>query len=566
MSRSSEPNSHQASVLESLQVLLALVENSWPNISSGEIHTIDSALENIVEASHNIHSYISQVDVEIKVERNALIKAVALPVELLEQIFWSVRGDWKSVVAVSQTCSRWRDVVVHDSTMWTYLNLVNVPHQVATMFSQRSGSRTLSLKLAMSLVAHPQLPNFWRDMFCHCEAWRIRKFKIVIPRTLSAYLLSSSAFNSAWITDTEMPLLEELSIVTKELPDSLRTTDFCLQRLLSNTLPNLRSLTLLGVWLPHTWGGYKGLTKLHIKLSGSEPLPFDLNILEVLRESPDLEHIYLSIPFATQTERVLDAIGAPIPLPHIRHAELELLARDMSYLLSSISLPDDLPFLKLQCKSHHLDSILTCLPADPSHLPGLNALTALTVDLYNSQLRICPGPEVTSTPEPRTFVLESVDEPSLGSIISVASKARQLSTLRNEPFYAVYVRGCGVPSLDMECMNEVLMGVPFRHTLGFGGCASDIVDWLHEALGELVLGKLEFYQMEISSEALLRFVLSHKAQIQQLSLLQCVLLAPSAEDASIVLNFLDNLLPGATWYDMISYRAFDMDSSALLPL
>ncbi|KAF7794203.1 hypothetical protein EIP86_005335 [Pleurotus ostreatoroseus] len=443
--------------------------------------------------------------------------------------------------------------------------MIDVPRQVAALFFARSGGRPLSLKLAMNLVSNLQLHHCWHDMFCNLQALRIREFALVIPRALSSHLLSSHDFDSAWIANTCMPSLEKLSIVALHHPDSLgRNADICLPSILSNTLPSLRSLTLVGVWLPSTWGGYKGLTKLHVRLRGMLILYPD--ILGVLRGSPNLEHIFISIPFASQAHDSLKQTEGSIRLPRIKHVELELVQRDMLFILSAISFLDSLAFLRLQCKSRHLDSIQTFLPADPRHLLDLNALTAFTVDLSNNQLRICPGPEAVSTQETRTFILESIGEPSLGSILSVASKAHELSTLRDEPFYAVYVRGCGSSSLDIECMTAILKRVPFKHTLGFSSCASEVVDGLREALGDLVLGKLEFYQMEISSEALLCLVLSHKTQIQHLSLLQCVLLAPSAEDARIVLKLLNKLLPGAAWYDVISYRNPDMDNSARLPL
>lgn len=531
---------------------------------------MDSALNGIVVASHNLETELAMAMSALRYERNTLVKAVSLPVELLQKMFRPLRQEWKSVIALSQTCSRWRDIVVHDPVMWTYLYMRHVPHQIATLFAQRSQSRPLSIKLLMNLIARPQLPRFWRDMFCYCEAHRIKRFDIVIPRTLTATHLSSAAFNTAWITDTNMPLLEELSVTAPEYPDGLlRSNDFVLRHLLSHDLPSLRSLTLYRVCLPWTCAGYKGLKKLHISLGGAEAAwnNSDGDILQIFRGSPNLEDILLSIPFAIQGTHHIRAIPSSIRLPRAKSVILELVPVDMSYILSSLSLPDSLPLLRLKCKSYILDSIFKYLPAGSKCLPGLDELTALTVDLYNSQLFMRPGPEASSAQEDsRTFILNATDESSLASILALSFEAHLLSTLRSRPFYAVHFRGCGVPSLDTEVVKEVLSSVPFSHTLGLGGCAPQVVDELHASLEDLKLEKLEFYQMDIHSGVLLRLILARKTQIRQLSLLQCTLLAPSAGDASIVLTFLDGLLPGATWYSNVHYRTPDMRTPAPLTL
>lgn len=278
--------------------------------------------------------------------RNGFCSAVRLPTEILQWIFRDVNSPVFDTdhrcnltnLAISWTCSHWRDVALDDPRLWAHLDLRFL--ELAVLFAERSRSSALSIR---SLCRRDGNEDDWdadeqvdaRDALCktHLENVRILHYEPLLP-----YLAD-------WLGDMPAPRLEELKIYSSR--DQIEHFDWdwaLIPRLFGNQMPRLQSLELHGHRLPFSTGSYRNLRSLRIVVSVGDAGPFlgtNEDFLTIFQECPGLETLELRIlwiddpaePPATPTPR------DRIDVPALRSLELCLPVAYIDHILTGVNLP-----------------------------------------------------------------------------------------------------------------------------------------------------------------------------------------------------------------------------------
>lgn len=177
---------------------------------------------------------LSEQIAALRVERNTFIPIARLPNELLSKVFKcylavhmqqpgdGIKGSWCSF---SHVCHRWRQVSIHDASMWTHIG----PHNIrwATELLLRSKSFPLTVDIAIGFGADPAGECLPRIL---SESRRLRELSL---STAGPSLMINAIVDMAYSADT----LESLKLtmdntVVLWLPNTLfRSFTPCLRRL-----------------------------------------------------------------------------------------------------------------------------------------------------------------------------------------------------------------------------------------------------------------------------------------------------------------------------------------------
>lgn len=258
------------------------------------------------------------IRLEMCSRRNTLIKVNNLPTEVLCQIFLAVGSNIKDKIALSQTCSHWRNVSIKFPFMWTSLNLNSMTHQnIVPLVMQRSDGFALQMKCTNW--------NSLRHTLCALELYRVKELDI----SLSTY---GHDLYHDWLQVRPAPQLTQLSISCN--------AEVTIPPIFAGQHPRLTELHLFECRMAFSPGIYRGLKILTIE---SVVLPDskhgnDVDIMHVFKDCPELEEIVLEGCSLTDEDPFVEAHGI-IHLRHLRTMQLGLEARCIRRILQLIDAP-----------------------------------------------------------------------------------------------------------------------------------------------------------------------------------------------------------------------------------
>lgn len=271
--------------------------------------------------------------------RNESCRINRLPVELLRYIFEDASAPVYSMaepcnmtnLAISWTCSHWRDVALQDPQLWAHLDLRFL--ELASLFAERS--RTCSLSIRSLRRRDPGVEGGdrhagARDALCltYWDRIRILHYQPTTPQV------------PPWLCDLAAPHLEEIKICVGPCNAPLSR----IPRLLGNQAPRLQRLDLQEHRLPFVPGSwpFRGLRSLKIHVSARTPiLDADEDLLVVFRECPELETLELHMGWIQERPEALfiPPRGEPIDMLSLRELRLTLPGTYISTILAGVNIP-----------------------------------------------------------------------------------------------------------------------------------------------------------------------------------------------------------------------------------
>lgn len=495
-----------------------------------------------------------------------------MPVELLSETFRMLSYDSRTIVSISQTCSRWRQVILNDPRAWSYVNKRVLRDNFVSLFLQRSKQQPLSITQmlqqpsAKKRKSHRQAERhadnardqdsagvpfgLWQDDFP--RVWRLHLD--VSTQLMNA---TSSQFQE-WIRHTPAPSLRVLFLGA--MPKYVREPFlFTCPSFFGGQSPKLQSLTLVGTRLPWTSPTYTTLTKLEVRIQanddyGSSDIQRDGSIFSFLQNAPLLEVLHLSIERASASSNLAEeALADPppvIPMPHAKVVHLELQYEELALILSSIRLPANLKKLVLIPLYYPADPTPEeeFLPLNPSCLPCLNHLDTLLLDFEHGSLRgtTIVGPE--GDPDARGSILIELalgrENPEPDEWIDLIKRIEDVHGFQSVTTLEVeYADPPGRYNCDFSVVRESHASIPSLTMLVFRNCGpiTDRVKhlYIHK------LHELRFSDMEVSASGLSAIGEMRGEHIDRLIVENCTLTGvPRKEIADV---FLKCITSSAEW-------------------
>lgn len=350
-----------------------------------------------------------QLQKELKVLRNVLNPFHTLPEHILLRIFQFTTSpdQWqggpcnnaKSILHISRTCSRWRNIALKFPGLWSTLYLNGLSYVDATIYTRHSKQASLQLYAAN---ATPHRFNQSHDPIALTSL--LRSCSSLLPR-ISDLILDYERPDHIpqWLIHVKMPRIRTVQLTfhgdSEEPCHTLRS-------LLNGGKLGLESLTLENVFVP--WASLVQcplLTKLHVEFTnrpGPELALQDSGILRVLRACPRLQDLHISCQdFLRDLPGIPDH---PIPLLRLTKLTLQLAVPDLVFILQSIAVPRDISMMFLNgvyngYQEKDPNSVIY-LPSDPQCLPSLNLISEMKVRLEG---RCIEGCFESSVAPPRHF-------------------------------------------------------------------------------------------------------------------------------------------------------------------
>lgn len=289
------------------------------------------------EAVDALNSQIARLTVEVRVleerkrqhgiaifrKRGLLTLARRMPGEILARIFMLCVGNgWtRAPVVVSQVCSAWREAA-KTPTVWSSLYVdCDKGDPVARcnlwlQMSQRSDI-DITLRTSEQRVVVDAVLNVLLE---HVDRWRSLTLAAQFIREANYILLQCKSAT---------PRLQGISVDVandERRPVNVAVEDELNFRLLdcSSLFGGLTRLSSLSVTsdLPSTWRGLANITVLNLQLHlcTSEPLRplFATDIIATLAESPNIQHLYITVPRRDVRPLRIDALTPFIELPELK--------------------------------------------------------------------------------------------------------------------------------------------------------------------------------------------------------------------------------------------------------
>ena len=229
------------------------------------------------------------------------------------------RSQLRALISASHVCKRWRDLVIHDGTLWAHIPIEPLRpgcHEATECFLERSRQAQLDVSVLLDGSNGGPSPAALTTMAAlGAQYARIRSL-----------CLSTDSPVTLFCGPDQATAMETLEIFN-------RGKFYSPVVKLCGTFPSLRSLTLHGF---SSWpsGLFAELTHLRLK-SVSAKNTFKLSrLIDLLRASPDLETVHLSSYLS-----VFDDLS-PIDVVHLRSLQSFLLQMcDSATILSHVLIP-----------------------------------------------------------------------------------------------------------------------------------------------------------------------------------------------------------------------------------
>jgi len=307
---------------------------------------IDKALSEIrenEEAIDALNSQITRLMVEVRVledrkrkhgitifrNRGLLTLARRMPGEILARIFMLCVGDgWtRAPVVVSQVCSAWREAA-KTPAIWSCLYVdcdKGDPVARCKLWLQRSQQSDIDITLRTSeqRIVVDAVLNLLLE---HLDRWRTLTLDTQFIREANSILLQC---NSA------APRLQEISVDVADdqrRPENVAEEDEWNFKLLDCSslfggLPRLSTISIASD-LPSTWRGMANITVLNLQLHicTSEPLRplFATDIITVLAQSPNIQHVSITVPRRDVRPLRIDTSTPFVEMPELRSLVLSV--------------------------------------------------------------------------------------------------------------------------------------------------------------------------------------------------------------------------------------------------
>ena len=283
------------------------------------------------------------------IQRNNYAPVNILPTEILCMVF-SICRDWafehsypsgQPIVAISQTCTRWRQICLNSPTLWRKLDL---------------NSRWARLSLDRSRGYPVQLALEFFERRCD-DKRRLNLINLLKDSLHRAEDISMFGDTETILTAIIAPAtnLKKLAITLKfdhdlyDLPQSFASSPVFNDPLFSSKAPGLRHLELSGFRMPWSRGYYQNLTTLKIDhcYVGQCADGEDEEICYILQDMPDLRQLELRLKKPTgwkaETDELLQIQPSipqgGIPLKSLRTVILEVPAEYAKRILANIKAP-----------------------------------------------------------------------------------------------------------------------------------------------------------------------------------------------------------------------------------
>ncbi|EPQ58549.1 hypothetical protein GLOTRDRAFT_91929 [Gloeophyllum trabeum ATCC 11539] len=314
---------------------------------------------------------------ESLVQHNELATINRLPEELLCDIFLRTRPDddaWELPLRVSHVCSHWRLVSLGYPLLWNHVDFDCFGPALISELLSRTRGTTLHVRITdKSLCRHdvPSLRNLWPSTISNACF-----LSLICPRMA----LDSDLFN--WLVSTPAPRLEWLQIDGSGLWHIQSISPDQFFGGLSPTLQQLDALNLPWALQP---GFCKGLSKLNL-VSGNNmhsTTHDGFNIIQVLRDCPDIEQLILHGPYDMIGPDMPD-ISCPVNLRRLRQLTLNLQAHLLLYVLRHIIIP---PGSTVRIQSRGFPRFPAALAGIPPHLPSIGHMDGITIRIRSNPSR-----------------------------------------------------------------------------------------------------------------------------------------------------------------------------------
>ncbi|CAL1703475.1 unnamed protein product [Somion occarium] len=520
---------------ESLQNFLISLEATWPNTRRFERRApfpqsrsdTLSAIENDVQQVTGIMGDFTDACQRalslLRSQHNSEVDINAiLPEDVLCHIFETAAEngyDHVSVLAISHTCARWRDICFRNPSIYHCIDISTIPVKIGELFI----STNLNLPLCLRFMkAAPVASLLARQTFCASSLARAKEFCLTT--------------SPSWVPlGRRSPLLTTVMLVNAQAVDGdgLITSSFLSQ-------PKLSQFTMIGMRYPWNSGAYARLSKLCLIISGLNTgfHDDDLDVLQLFQKSPNMVEctILVSKPVSIQGRRPQKPKEL-ISMPGLRTLYLKLLSSDLDYILSSISTP---PTMKATLTAMHDSrdhSPLAWIPLDPRCLPCFHVMDALC--LNRRDFRILAFKNVPDgwcrEPEPTvTIAAEWYAPPQpyvLCPILGVTRILHSMSSLKALDVQEMdsWCYGSSETSLDhlVKDVFSLLNAAPTLNLLTLDKCPEEVLELLatqkaHSSARFCVgLHRLSCSRARINKDVILRLCQTFSKQIQALRFLRC---------------------------------------------
>ena len=491
------------------------------------------------------------------------ISVSRLPAEVLLTIFSFVHDDYKTLLCITHTCAYWREVLISDSEAWARIDCNSLPKNLAQLFAERSSCRPLEFNYTMSY--HD--PPFVTEHLWPYHLWR-RQMNRVQRLVLAIHPQSATGVPpiTTWLTSSHIPLLEEVELSLVEPPYSPIREDYVCSNIRVQ-LPKLRSLSLSGVRFPWSSGIYTRLTKLHIQLWGTFDLPNAIgeSILSIFHDQPVLEDLLLHVKCIMNSNPSPFANGPFLELPALKKAHLALTPQDMTYVLSAISLPEELNWLSLTSISWPLLDIARCLPSDPRCLANLKDVNVCKVLWEDGEVEFGKARGGMHDDEPSYVARLDIADASMDYIDAIFSAVDKVREIHGPERLSSFV----LVDLPDHSASRVLEKsiLPSVKRLDVVRCKADILELLGRTLedGNHALEVVRLSSMSISAESVEHFCKEVHDRVQEFAIVDCEMLCESESAARQVLQDAQRLLR-TTRFERVSFLTPEMTSSTRLEL
>jgi len=282
-----------------------------------------------------------------------------IPSEVLSLIPDHLSNEDADIVALTHVCRSWREIFISRSSLWTYLDCLNVDKTSA--YIKRSNSSPLDIRLEKS----------------NNRSYDERALYRVVPYvdrvgSLTVYGSVDVIPDLRRRFHYRSPLLRELKL---DLTIGRRRAPAFPIDIFNGDLSSLRKLTLAGFVTSVPWRNLVNLTTFKLsRIPGTAGPPFVTELLDFLESAPLLSNIELnSVPASSNGPP-----GRVVPIPHLKRLILSS-SYAHSTLLKHLSIPTGAS-LVLDFSFYGADPpIFDCLPPNFSELGNLSRITSVNL-------------------------------------------------------------------------------------------------------------------------------------------------------------------------------------------
>ncbi|KAK7676820.1 hypothetical protein QCA50_020226 [Cerrena zonata] len=389
--------------------------------------TIDRNIRNVTKTMNDVIGSFKETIANLNSLRNNEAPINSLPEKVIVHIF-DLAGDsgydHECITRISWICALWRKISLKTPSLWRCIDF---------------STGTISPRIVQLYVErNPEMPRSVKILeydCCSCsprdDARRTAYERFLIKRIDSVRELELGCRipNDLFTIAKPQPiLLEALSIrCIPSRPSSSSTSaaripeDRCIKDIFDGC-PNLRYLCLDGCLLPSASTIYNGLKIL--KISSPTILPDAFDIFSIMRRTPSLEFLSLSVSDGESIFRIKTAerVEELIPVVHLKQLTLELPASDILHILSNITVSLSVRISLKDTSTSGTATMNSILPLDPRCLPCLSVSEKLSIDRQSGKIDIFRTLDTTGSGETLesepflTYSITSFNAPTVTSL------------------------------------------------------------------------------------------------------------------------------------------------------